>query len=118
MTSSGALARTLAAKDVEALRAMSNSYVQGWLNNDKQAVMSVMAQDAVFIPHDGVQPRVGYDAIAEFWFPHGSAVGRVPAYSQTVTSITGEKDHATNATPQSRDTATPRMRQVEAAGRR
>ena len=95
VTSSGALAKTLTAQDVTALRALSSSYVQGWLQNDQHAVMSVMAHDAVFIPHDGVQPRIGYDAISEFWFPNGSAVGRVPAYTQTITSITGENGHAT-----------------------
>jgi uncharacterized protein (TIGR02246 family) len=81
--------------DDATLRAMSAKYVEGWLKNDRQAVMSVMAKDSVFIPHDGVKPRVGYDAIDAFWFPGGKAVGTVPAFTMAITDIKGADDHAT-----------------------
>ena len=42
-----------------------------------------------------VRVRVGYKAIAAFWFPHGKAVGVVPAYKQTISDISGADNHAT-----------------------
>lgn len=88
-------AAPLSEEDVRALNRLQQSYVEGWLRNDREAVMGVMAPEAVFIPHDGVMPHIGRDAIAEFWFPGGTAVGRVPAYDQQVTAIGGDGDHAT-----------------------
>ena len=88
-------AAPLSRNDVATLRAMSERYVKGWLDNDRRAVMGVLAKDAVFIPHDGVKPHVGYKAIDDFWFPNGKAVGVVPAYTQTISGISGADNHAT-----------------------
>ena len=82
-------------EDEAALRALANRYVAGWVANDRDAVMGVMAPEAVFIPHDGVPPRIGYQAIDAFWFPEGKAVGVVPAYTQTVTAVDGGGGRAT-----------------------
>ncbi len=90
-----AAAAPLTESDLDALTALQQTYVDGWLRNDRDAVMSVMAEDAVFIPHDGVMPRTGAGAISEFWFPGGRAVGIVPVYEQKVTNIAGDGDHAT-----------------------
>ena len=87
--------RPLSGSDEAALRALSNRYVAGWIANDREAVMGVMAPEAVFIPHDGVQPRTGYGQIDAFWFPGGKAAGTVPAYTQTITAISGSDDRAT-----------------------
>lgn len=85
----------LSSADEAALRALSDGYVKAWVANDRDGVMGVMAPEAVFIPHDGVQPRVGASKIDEFWFPNGKAVGVVPAYTQTVTAISGDHSRAT-----------------------
>jgi uncharacterized protein (TIGR02246 family) len=86
---------TLSVTDETALRDLSNGYVQAWLKNDQAGVMGVMAPEAVFIPHDGVPPHIGYQAIDTFWFPGGKAVGVVPAYRQTVTAVSGTANRAT-----------------------
>jgi uncharacterized protein (TIGR02246 family) len=88
-------AAALTDADVRALNALQQSYVQGWLDNDREKVMAVMAPDAVFIPHDGVMPHTGAADISEFWFPGGKAIGRVPSYQQRVTAISGDGNHAT-----------------------
>jgi ketosteroid isomerase-like protein len=93
-SSSLVAARPLSAEDVTRLRAMSDLYVAGWLRNDRIAVMSVMSPDVVFIPHDGVQPRIGYDRLDSFWFPNGRAAGTVVAFTQTISNISGEGNHA------------------------
>jgi uncharacterized protein (TIGR02246 family) len=93
--SSATLAAPLSSADEAALRALSDSYVRAWINNDRTGVMGVMAPEAVFIPHDGVQPHIGRARIDEFWFPQGSPIGTVPAYTQAITSISGDGGHAT-----------------------
>ena len=92
---SQAWAGPMSPADEAALRAMSDRYVAGWVRNDREAVMGVMAPEAVFIPHDGVPARAGYANIDAFWFPGGKAVGTVSAYTQTITAISGADDHAT-----------------------
>ena len=94
-TNAGPGAASLSAADEVALRDLSSRYVSGWLRNDRAAVMGVMAPEAVFIPHDGVPPHIGYQAIDAFWFPNGKAIGVVPAYKQTITAIDGTSDRAT-----------------------
>ena len=81
--------------DKQQIVALHNAYVAGWLKNDKKAVMASIADDAVFIPHDGLMPRRGAAAIAQFWFPGGKTVGRVPCFEEKVTSLTGSNGHAT-----------------------
>ena len=88
-------AASLPEADEAALRALSDRYVAGWIANDRPTVMGDMAPEALFIPHDGVQPRIGRSAIDAFWFPNGKAVGIVPSYRQTITAIDGTADRAT-----------------------
>lgn len=85
----------LSSADEAALRALSDGYVKAWIRNDRDGVMGVMAPEAVFIPHDGVQPHIGASKIDEFWFPNGKAVGVVPAYTQTIIAISGDELRAT-----------------------
>ena len=89
------LAAPLSSSDEAALRALSNQYAEAWVRNDRAGVMGPWAPDGVFIPHDGVEPRIGYDKLDAFWFPNGKAVGVVSAYTQTVTAISGADSHAT-----------------------
>ena len=92
---SATLAAPLSSADEAALRALSDGYARAWINNDRAGVMGVMAPEAVFIPHDGVQPHIGRAKIDEFWFPQGNTVGVVPAYTQTITGISGDDLRAT-----------------------
>ena len=84
----------ISAADHKALRALSDRFVAGWLANDRRAVMGDIAPEAVFIPHDGVKPKVGYKAIDAFWFPNGKAVGKVAAFKHNISAIDGSGDRA------------------------
>lgn len=88
-------AAPLSRNDEAELRALTEQYAEAWVANDRAGVMRPWAQDGVFIPHDGVQPRIGYDKLDAFWFPDGKAVGIVPAYTQTITGISGDDRFAT-----------------------
>ena len=88
-------AAPLTSSDEAALRTLTERYAKAWIANDRAGVMAPWARDGVFIPHDGVQPRIGYEDLDAFWFPGGKAVGTVPAYKQTITAITGNGSSAT-----------------------
>ena len=94
VSSVSAAATPLTQGDIAALRAMSDGFVKGWMDNVRQAVMSSFSKDAVFIPHDGVRPKVGYAEIGQFWFPHGKASGVIPAFTHAISDISGADDHA------------------------
>lgn len=49
-------------------RLIIDAYTAAWRRGDADAVMALLAPDAVILPHDGVSPRVGQDAIRQFWF--------------------------------------------------
>lgn len=50
------------------IRALIDAYAAAWRRGDADAVLSLFAPDAVILPHDGVAPRVGHDAMRAFWF--------------------------------------------------
>lgn len=95
MLSTVASAAPLSSQDVATLKEMTQQYVDGWLQNDRSKVMANLSKDAVFIPHHGVKPHIGYEKIDEFWFPGGKPVGVVVAFTKTITDISGADDHAT-----------------------
>ncbi len=45
-----------------------DGYVAAWRGGDQNAILDSFAPDAVFLPHDGVEPRVGREAMRAFWF--------------------------------------------------
>lgn len=89
-----AQATPLAKEDELKLRALSDGYVEAWLHNDRQGVMGVLAPEAVFIPHHGVKPKIGWAEIDAFWFPGGKAVGTVTDFRHDITAVSGDEDDA------------------------
>lgn len=59
----------------EALREVQETYRRAWLANDASAVLGVFAPDAVLLPHHGLNPVLGVDAIRQFWFAPGPPTG-------------------------------------------
>jgi len=55
----------------DALRAVHESYRRAWLANDAEGVLRVFTPDAVLLPHHGLPPVVGLEAIRAFWFAPG-----------------------------------------------
>src|SRR5205085_9944618 len=94
MCSAAAQAAPLSSADLATLRHMTQRYVDGRLHNNRSQVMSLLSKDAVFIPHDGAKPHIGYSKIDEFWFPGGKAGGGVSAFAMPVIDISGADNHA------------------------
>ena len=84
----------LSPDDRERLRAMSQAYCAAWLGNDEAAVLALFTKDAVLLPHHGLEPVVGEDAIRAFWFPKGGPPTRVTRLTQTVDEVGGSGDFA------------------------
>jgi len=82
----------LSAEDVDAVTAANQAYVVAWLANDPDAIMSTLTDDAVLIPHHGVDPVVGAQAIRDFWFPADSPPAKVTRMVNSVTEAQGS-DH-------------------------
>ena len=58
---------SLSSSDRDAIRAIHESYRRAWLAGDAQGVRNTFTDDAVLLPHHGVQPVVGMEAIKQFW---------------------------------------------------
>jgi len=70
------------------VRAVLEAYRTAWLANDADAVLSVFAEDAVLMPHHGVEPVVGKAAARAFWFPAGPPT-TITAFTLTVDQVGG-----------------------------
>ena len=57
--------------EARALREVHEAYRRAWLANDTEGVMRLFAPDAVLMPHHGLAPVVGAEAIRAFWFAPG-----------------------------------------------
>lgn len=80
---------TLPARDVSAIRNVLEHYRTSWLSNNADGVRENFTQDAVLMPHHGLQPVVGMKAISEFWFPPTSAKTTILKFVQTVDEVGG-----------------------------
>lgn len=69
------------------IRRIAERFVQGWLDDDEEAVMTTLSPDAVLLPHHGVTPVAGMDAIRGFWFPDRGPSTRVIVFDQTYDEI-------------------------------
>lgn len=55
----------------EQTRAAIETYVRAWLTNDKALLLSIFAEDAVWVDPVGTPPFVGQAGVARFWdFAH------------------------------------------------
>jgi uncharacterized protein (TIGR02246 family) len=49
--------------------ALIERYRTAWLANDAVTIRSLFVDDAVFLPHHGIEPIVGLEALSAFWWP-------------------------------------------------
>ena len=84
----------LSPADRERIRFVSQAYCDAWLKNDEAAVLRLFTKDAVLLPHHGLDPVVGEEAIRAFWFPKGGPPTTVTKLTQTVDEIGGSGDFA------------------------
>jgi uncharacterized protein (TIGR02246 family) len=76
--------------DAALIRAVLERYRSSWLANDPNGVRSCFAEDAVLLPHHGVNPVVGMKAITDFWFAPSNAKTTVLKFERTVDEIGGD----------------------------
>lgn len=59
------------ASSADGLRAVHEAYRRAWLANDREGVLRCFDPGAVLLPHHGLEPMVGLEAIRQFWFAPG-----------------------------------------------
>jgi uncharacterized protein (TIGR02246 family) len=80
----------LAPRDAEAIRGLMEHFRTAWLANDADGVRGSFTEDAVLMPHHGLEPVVGMKAINEFWFPETTAKTTITKFAQTIDETGGE----------------------------
>jgi len=88
------VAAPLSKSDRAAVTDLPRRFTSGWLHNSSKEVMALFAPEAVFIPHDGVSPHVGRQAIEDFWFPSKGPAGTVTAFTMTIDGVSGDTHRA------------------------
>ena len=79
----------LTASDREAIRQLHEDYRIAWLANDGAAVRKVFTNDAVLLPHHGLEPVVGMEAIKRFWWPQDSSPTTITRFEVAYDEIGG-----------------------------
>jgi len=80
---------SIAKKDEIAIQALLEQFRNGWLSGNAGVVRGTFTQDAVLMPHHGVRPVVGMQAINEFWWPANSPKTTITRFTQTIDEIGG-----------------------------
>src|SRR5262245_43507611 len=83
----------LAASEETKIRGVLEAYRKAWLANDADGVLRDFLDDAVLMPHHGVEPVVGKAAARAFWFPAGPPT-TITAFTLTVDQVSGVSDMA------------------------
>lgn len=76
--------------EITSIRKVMESYRNAWLANDVEGVLGCFTQDAVLMPHHGVEPVEGMKAIREFWFPDTMAKTTILKFVRSVDEVGGE----------------------------
>lgn len=77
----------------QAVRAVDDAYVEAWVANEPEKVMSTLAEDAAIVP-DGMGPIRGDSAIRAYWWPDDGSETRITSYETTVDEAGGSGDVA------------------------
>ena len=80
---------SLSEADTRLVEAASDEYVNAWLANDSSRVGALLADEVVMIPHHGVMPREGKEAVMGWWFPTPEITAPVTKYETVTNEITG-----------------------------
>ena len=67
-------------KDKEIIRLIPDAYTNGFLEEDRDAIMGLFFEDAVLIPHHGDTPVIGLEPIKEHFWPPDSPPFRVDKF--------------------------------------
>jgi uncharacterized protein (TIGR02246 family) len=80
--------------DKQAVQAVNDAYRKAWLANDAEGVRRLFTDDAVLLPHHGVDPVQGMRAINDFWWPSDAPPTTVTKLEMTAQEIGGQGDIA------------------------
>jgi uncharacterized protein (TIGR02246 family) len=80
----------LAKEDTAAVKAVIESYRTSWLADDAEGVLKTFTDDAVLLPHHGVTPVVGRQALKDFWWPAGASRVKLNKLEITVDEVGGD----------------------------
>jgi ketosteroid isomerase-like protein len=86
-------ATALSSKDINKIRAVNRSYMNGWLNNDTTAILDLFLNNATIIP-SGLNPQKGRKELKEFWFPKDSSETVINKYEIEILDLQGSNDFA------------------------
>jgi uncharacterized protein (TIGR02246 family) len=84
--------RSLPPADVDCLRSLVQAYGAAWLEGEAETVLRLFSEDAVLLPHHGVEPVVGKAAMRAFWWPPGAPPTTVTRFELTPDDIGGDGD--------------------------
>ena len=74
--------------DEEAIQKLRRTYVNGWLANDSETVLSIFEEDAVIVP-SGLSPIKNISNIERYWFPNDSSVTTIHSYEIELMELRG-----------------------------
>lgn len=75
--------------DHDAIIALEQKYVAGWMAGDPDRVIATFTPDAVLLPHHGFAPRIGTAAARELWWPPDTPPSPVTAFTTAGEEIGG-----------------------------
>lgn len=84
----------LALADAQAVREANLAYPAAWRANEGEAVMRLFTRDGVLMPHHGVQPVEGEEAIRNHFWPAGAPPLVVNDYQMEPAEVSGCADLA------------------------
>lgn len=78
--------------DIQAIAGQIEAYRKAWLDGDPKRVLAMFTEDAVFLPHHGLEPVVGREALRAFWWPPGAGVTTIVRFDLETSAIEGTSD--------------------------
>jgi len=83
---------SLSPADIECLHTLVQDYAAAWLDGNAEVVLRHFTEDAVLLPHHGVQPAVGEAAMRAFWWPPDAPTTSVTTFELTPRETGGSGD--------------------------
>ncbi len=84
-----ATAQETQSNERNSIRAINQSYVKAWLENDEKGVLSLFENDAIIAP-SGMSPIKGIKAIEQFWFPKDTSTTVIHEFDNEILNISIE----------------------------
>lgn len=82
----------LTAADRQVIAAHIETYRTAWLAGDAAAVKALFYPDAVFLPHHGLSPVIGLDALSAFWWPPDGPKVEITRFELPTERIEGTRE--------------------------